>query len=236
MHVAALWRYPVKSLAGEPLQTAELTLDGVTGDRTVHVRGSRGPLTGRTRHDLLTVSASTAPDGVPQVAGHAWDSAAARELVQAAGGPDAELAAYDGPERFDIANLLVATDGALARFGADVRRLRPNLLLDGVPDHTEPTWPGRAVAIGDALVGVHSVRQRCIVTSIDPDTGEQDLDVFRRIRRDFSGELALNCWVIRPGTVGVGDQARLVPTDEQPAHLGGWIVGAPYAPAAGARW
>lgn len=92
------------------------------------------------------------------------------------------------------------------------------------------------MAIGDALVGVHSVRQRCIVTSIDPDTGEQDLDVFRRIRRDFSGELALNCWVIRPGTVGVGDQARLVPTDEQPAHLGGWIVGAPYAPAAGARW
>jgi hypothetical protein len=143
MHVAALWRYPVKSLAGEPLQTAELTLDGVTGDRTVHVRGSRGPLTGRTRHDLLTVSASTAPDGVPQVAGHAWDSAAARELVQAAGGPDAELAEYDGPERFDIANLLVATDGALARFGADVRRLRPNLLLDGVPDHT--SRPGPAV-------------------------------------------------------------------------------------------
>ena len=228
MHVSALWRYPVKSLGGEPLSSARLTADGVAGDRTVHVRGSRGPLTGRTRSGLLVLPADTGPDG-PRVAGHAWDSPAAGELVQAAAGPDAELAPYDGPERFDIANLLVATDGAVARFGSDVRRLRPNLLLAGVPDHTEPTWSGSALAIGDALVGVHSVRARCVVTTIDPDTGAQDLDVFRRIRREFGGELALNCWVIRPGTVSIGDEARLVPTDAQPAHLGGWIVGAPYA-------
>jgi len=231
MHVAALWRYPVKSLGGEPLQTARLTADGIDGDRTVHVRGGRGPLTGRTRSDLLTITADTGPDGTPQVAGHAWDSPAAGRLVRAAAGPGAELTAYDGPERFDISNMLVATDGAVARFGADVRRLRPNLLLAGVPDAAEPTWPGWALAIGDAVVGVHSVRQRCIVTSIDPDTGKQDLDVFRRIRRGFGNELALNCWVIRPGTIAVGDAARLVPTDEQPAHLGGWIVGAPYAAA-----
>lgn len=231
MHLAALWRYPVKSLGGEPLPSAELTADGVSGDRTVHVRSARGPLTGRTRHDLLTIGASTGPDGTPRVAGHAWDSPAARDLVRTAAGPDAELASYDGPERFDISNLLVATDGAVARFGADVRRLRPNLLLAGVPAPAEPTWPGSALAIGEALVGVHSVRQRCIVTSIDPDTGVQDLDVFRRVRREFGNELALNCWVIRPGTVSVGDPARLVATDARPAHLGGWIVGAPYAPA-----
>jgi len=229
MHVTALWRYPVKSLGGEPLQTAQLTADGVAGDRTVHVRGGRGPLTGRTRHDLLTVAAGTGSDGAPRVAGHPWDSPAAGELVRQAAGPDAQLAAYDGPERFDITNLLVATDGAVARFGADVRRLRPNLLLAGVPDHSEPDWPDYALAIGDALIGVHSVRQRCVVTTIDPDTGEQDLDVFRRIRSEFGGELALNCWVIRPGTVAVGDPACLVGTDEQPADLGGWIVGAPYA-------
>ncbi len=55
--------------------------------------------------------------------------------------------------------------------------------------------------------------------------------MFGRIRREFGNELALNCWVIRPGTVGVGDQARLVPSAGQPAHLGGWIVGAPYPQA-----
>ncbi len=231
MHVAALWRYPVKSLGGETLQAAELTAGGVAGDRTVHVCDSRGPLTGRTRHELLTLGASTGPDGAPRVAGHRWDTPAARQLVRLAAGPDAELACYDGPERFDITNLLVATDGAIGRLDADVRRLRPNLLLAGVPDRTEPAWPGNALEIGDALIGIHTQRARCIVTSIDPDTGAQDLEVFRRIRRDFGNEIALNCWVIRPGTVRVGDPARLVPTQEQPEHVGGWIVGAPYARA-----
>ena len=236
MHVASLHRYPVKSLGGEQLQSAELTSDGVRGDRTVHVRGSRGPLTGRTRHDLLTIGSSTGPDGAPRVGGDHWRSPEALQRVRAAAGPDAALVPYDGPERFDITNLLVATDGAVSRFGADVRRLRPNLLLAGVPSTAEATWPGMALAVGDALIGVLSVRQRCIVTSIDPDTGEQDLDVFRRIRSEFGNELALNCWVIRPGTVRVGDPALLVPSHAEPAHVGGWIVGAPYPSAApGAR-
>jgi len=228
MHVSGLWRYPVKSLAGEALESAEVTQGGIAGDRTVHVSGSRGPLTGRTRYGLLTVPAGTSHDGVPQVGGHAWDSAAAAAIIREHGGPDARLVADDGPERFDVLNLLVATDGAVERFGHDVRRLRPNLLLAGIPAEVEATMPGQAIAIGDVLIGVHSVRSRCVVTSIDPDTGDQNLDVFRHIRSAFGGELALNCWVIRAGTVRIGDDARLVPTVEEPAQMGGWIIGAPY--------
>ena len=59
MYVKGLWRYPVKSLGGEALSSAELTADGVLGDRAVHVQGDRGPITGRSRHGLLTVPAST---------------------------------------------------------------------------------------------------------------------------------------------------------------------------------
>jgi hypothetical protein len=132
------------------------------------------------------------------------------------------------PQRFDVLNLLVATDEAVDRFGHDVRRLRPNILISGVSSGGEADWPGRALEIGDALIGVDSLRARCIVTTIDPDTGEQDLDVLREIRRDFDGELALNCWVIHPGEVRVGDHARLVTHDAEPATYGGWIVGAPY--------
>ncbi len=229
MHVAGLWRYPVKSLAGEVLQVAELTPDGLAGDRGVHVRSGSGPLTGRTRSGLLSLPATTGSDGVPLVAGHRWDSPAALALVREAAGADASLAAHDGPERFDVTNLLVATDGAVARFGHDVRRLRPNLLIGGVGPAEEATWPGRALVIGDAVVGVHSARQRCIVTSIDPDSGAQDLDVFRRIRQEFGNRLALNSWVIDPGTVRVGDPVTLVETAAAPSHLGGWVVGAPYS-------
>ena len=45
LHVAQLWRYPVKSMAGERLERATLTANGIEGDRLVHVRGARGVLT-----------------------------------------------------------------------------------------------------------------------------------------------------------------------------------------------
>ena len=228
MQVAELWRYPVKSLRGEAMQSALLTQDGIEGDRVVHVAGSRGPLTGRTRHGLLTIPVSTGPDGVPRVNGHRWDSPEASEIVQRHAGADARLVGDTSPERFDVLNLLVATDGAVERFGYDVRRLRPNVVLSGVPADIEPDLPGQVLGIGDALIGVHSVRQRCIVTAIDPDTGSRDLDVFRRIRTEFDGELALNCWVIRSGTLRVGDLAVAHEAHQQPARIGGWVVGAPY--------
>ena len=129
MHVAGLWRYPVKSLAGEPLPATPLTADGMPGDRVVHVAGPHGLLTGRIRHGLLTIPASTGADGQPEVAGHSWRSAEAANIVRAAAGPAAELVAYTGSERFDVLNLLVVTDGAVAVFGHDMRRLRPNLLV-----------------------------------------------------------------------------------------------------------
>lgn len=229
IHVEALWRYPVKSLRGESLQRARLTHDGVAGDRIVHVAGPRGPLTGRSRNGLLTVPAETGPDGMPLIVRHPWDSAAALEAVRRHAGREARVTAYEGPERFDILNLLVATDGAVAAFGNDVRRLRPNIVLGGVGADEEATWPGRALRIGEALIGAHSMRDRCVVTTVDPDSGARDPDVLRRINRDFGGKLALNCWVIEPGTIAVGDAAELVDSDATPLDLGGWIVGEPYA-------
>ena len=156
VRVAQLWRYPVKSLRGEALSVARLTPDGVDGDRVVHVAGPRGPLTGRTRHGLLTIPAVTGPDGTPLVDGHPWDSIRAREIIQFHAGTEARLVADKTPERFDVLNLLVATDGAVALFGHDIRRLRPNLVLSGVPAEREPDLPGQALAIGDAVIGVHS--------------------------------------------------------------------------------
>jgi uncharacterized protein len=139
-----------------------------------------------------------------------------------------ELRRYSGPERFDVLNLLVATDSAVAELGADVRRLRPNILLGDVPPGAEREWAGKALAIGDVLIGILNLRQRCIVTTIDPDTGAQDLDVLLRIREQFATRIALNCWVIKPGTIRVGDTATLTEAAETPTSEGGWIVGAPY--------
>jgi len=228
VRLAQLWRYPVKSLRGEARTEANLTRDGISGDRIVHVAGTRGPLTGRTRHGLLTIPASTGPDGQPLIDGAPWDSPEALVRIRREAGPEAWLVEDRTPARFDILNLLVATDGAIDKFGFDSRRLRPNLVLSGIPADVEPTLSGGAFAIGDALIGVHSIRQRCIVTTIDPDTGNQDLGVLRRIRNVFGGVLALNCWVIRPGRLQIGDPVEVIDAPEEPEHIGGWIVGADY--------
>jgi uncharacterized protein YcbX len=228
VRVEQLWRYPVKSLQGEAINEALVSGDGVAGDRVVHVAGPRGPLTGRTRPGLLTISAITGTNGRPRIDSHPWDSPTALALIRKHAGADARLIEDHTAGRFDILNLLVATDGAVNTFGHDVRRLRPNLLLSGIPADLEPKLEGRALAIGDVVIGLHSLRQRCVVTSIDPDTGAQDLDVFRRIRTVFGGKLALNSWVIRPGRIRVGDTAELVDAPAEPAHIGGWIVGAHY--------
>lgn len=230
MYVKELWRYPVKSMRGERLESAEITADGVAGDRLLHVRGPRGPLTGRTRHALLGLPAATAADGTVSVAGRPWNSPQTAALVRAAAGPGAELVRYRGPERFDVLNLLVATDGAIAELGYDGRRLRPNIVIGGVSGLAERAWPGRALRIGDVLIGMLKLRARCIVTTIDPDTGDQDLDVLRTIRHGYDGTFALDSWTATPGTIRIGDEVELTDLDpgmDRP-RPGGWIVGAPY--------
>ena len=42
--VAEIWRYPVKSMGGEPLEEVELGEEGIPGDRVVQVRDARGTL------------------------------------------------------------------------------------------------------------------------------------------------------------------------------------------------
>ena len=213
LHVAGLWRYPVKSLAGEPLTVATLTPEGIPGDRIVHVCGPEGVRTSRRHYRLLGLRGTLGPEGRPRINGHPWDSAEALALIRNAAGDDAWLEAYEGLERFDILPLLVATDGALALFGRDVRRLRPNLLIGGVAGMAETRWPGAQLHIGETLVRLETLRGRCTMTTVDPETLERDPEVLKDIVRRFGGRLALDANVVRNGTVRLGDAVVLEPAD-----------------------
>ncbi len=210
LRVDGLWRYPVKSLAGEPLREAQLSANGIPGDRVVHVRGPEGVRTSRRQHRMLGLKATLGADGEPLVNGLPWQHPEVHALVQAAAGADAWLAPYDGPERFDILPLLVATDGAVAAFGRAIRRLRPNILIGGVDGMDERTWEGAELHIGEAVIRLDSLRGRCPMTTVDPDTLERDPEVLKDIGRRFGGRLALNAEVSRPGLARVGDEVRLV--------------------------
>ena len=206
MHLAEIWRYPVKSMAGERLEEAELTREGVRGDRLVQVRAAGRLVTARSRPGLLGLRATLGGNGEPLVDGRAWTDATVAADVERAAGTRARLvrAAAVG-ERFDILPLLVATDGAIASLGLDRRRFRPNLLIAGVEGRAEREWEGRRLRVGEAVVALADLRGRCVVTTFDPDTLAPDPRVLRTIVERFGGVLGLDAEVARPGLVRIGD-------------------------------
>jgi uncharacterized protein len=211
MHVAELWRYPVKSLAGERLNVAEISADGIPGDRVVQVYDADGRIvTARTAPRLLGLRGTLGPTGETLVNGRPWTAPEVTVAIEAAAGVGARLARNDGPDRFDVLPLLVATDAAVNALGLDRRRFRPNILVAGVNGLAEREWPGRRARIGDAIIGFKKLRGRCVMTTYDPDTLEPDPTVLRRIVQEMGGRLALDSYVVRGGRVAVGDPVELL--------------------------
>jgi uncharacterized protein YcbX len=210
MQIKEIWRYPVKSMAGEQLKHARLSASGVEGDRVVQVQNARGRVvTARTHPALLGHRGTLDKNGEPLVDGRPWTDTAVQSEVKKIIGPGAQLVRDDSLERFDILPLLVATDGAIAAFGKDGRRLRPNLVIGGVEGLDERTWPGSSLQIGDVVIVVRDLRGRCVMTTFDPDTLAHDASVLRDIVKRFGGKLALNCDVLTGGVVRVGDKVQL---------------------------
>jgi uncharacterized protein YcbX len=209
--VQEIWRYPVKSMAGEKLEAADLTASGVAGDRVVQVRNRAGQvMTARTKPLLLRHRATLGGDNQVLVDGRPWNAEDVARDVEAAAGAGARLVQYESTDRFDILPLLVATDGTLTSVGYDLRRFRPNLVIGGVTGLSERQWEGAQLRIGPVVIGMEDLRTRCIMTTFDPDSGQRDLGVLRRIRREFNGRLGLNSQVISPGRISVGDAVELV--------------------------
>lgn len=212
MHVSEIWRYPVKSLKGERLEETEITKLGIPGDRQIAViRAINGRfLTSRSKPKLLGLQGSINANGVPTINGHPWNSTEALQLVREAAGEPVTLEQIPAPQAFDILPLLVATDGAARYLNIDHRRLRPNILLADVPDLEERKWPGKVIAIGDVRIHAQKLRDRCVMTTFDPDTQEQDPSVLLRIVSELDGSTALDSSVITPGKIRVGDAAAII--------------------------
>lgn len=228
MQLAEIWRYPVKSMAGESLEEAELSTSGVEGDRLCQVRledrlGDR-VVTSRSRPQLLGHRARIGAGGEILVDGRPWNEASVAADVERAAGAGARLVRTEfAAERFDILPLLVMTDGAIAEIShaslaagsveTDRRRFRPNLLLGGVPGLAERGWQGRRLRIGNApgvVVAMADLRGRCVMTTFDPDTLEQEPRVLRTVVERTGGVLGLNAEVVRGGRVRVGDPVELL--------------------------
>jgi uncharacterized protein len=210
LQVAELWRYPVKGLRGERLERAQLMADGIPGDRCLRVLDDRGIVTGRRKQRMVGLPATLDDDGQPLVDGHPWRSPEAAAAVREVAGTGAALSAAPGGHEYDAAPILLLGDGSIAQLGYDRRRFRPNIYFKGSEGPVELGWIGGRVRIGEAVLSVDKPDERCVITTIDPDTIEVDLDVLKRVRAELDGNMGAYCSVIEPGWVAVGDPVELV--------------------------
>lgn len=217
MYIQELWRYPVKSMRGEQVVEVKLDRTGIEGDRQIIVVSERLDriITARTHPNLLGLRASISEDGTTLIEGHMWNSSAALALTRNAVGESIRLVdAGTRAERFDVLPLLVATDGAVRELDLDLRRLRPNIVIGDVLGHAERSWPGASLLSGTIVIDVAHLRSRCVMTTFEPDTLKQDLEVLRKIVREVEGKLALDCSVASPGVLHLNDPIVLHPNSK----------------------
>ena len=87
MKVQEIWRYPVKSMAGESLEAAELTDYGIIGDRIIVVKNAGGRIiTAKMQPLLLRHHATLSPEGQVLVDGRPWNAEDVAHVVETAAG------------------------------------------------------------------------------------------------------------------------------------------------------
>ena len=208
--VSELWRFPVKSLRGERLDTAELTGTGLVGDRAwAIVDAATGkPVSAKRANEfpgLMDFGASfvESPRGgaeIPEVVITLPDgSAASTEAGQADDaladwfGREVKLArAEPGSSFMDAYPVSVVTTSTLAALGRlapgsrfDPRRFRMNVVLDtGAPGFVENRWIGRRLGLGEATwLEITEPDPRCVMTTLAQGDLPEDPGILQALIR-----------------------------------------------------
>ena len=88
----------------------------------------------------------------------------------------------------------------------DQRRFRGNIWLDGVPAWDEFDWIGRRLRVGTAEFEITKPVERCVATTVNPDTGVADVETLRTLN-DVLGHQDFGVYgvVVKAGSVAVGN-------------------------------
>jgi uncharacterized protein YcbX len=227
--VAALWRYPVKSMAGEAMSEVDVAWHGLAGDRRwAFVREglerSGFPwLTIRERADMWHYEPSFEDPARPD---------ASKTIVTTPGGRrldvvDPELAAELGHGAhvikqnrgvFDAMPLSLITTQTVARLAEwldlelEPKRFRPNLLVEAANGEPfqEDEWIGSELRVGGVGVRLDQRDSRCVIVNTDPASGERDPVVLKEIAKRRESCAGVYGSTVEPGRIAVGDPVTLV--------------------------
>jgi len=226
--IERIMRYPVKSMAGEVLDSTRLTFQGMPFDRQwAFVQAeSTSPfpfLTGRELADLVLYSARYDGDGrtavVETPAGERFAVATAelRAHLQARSGRPLFLM-RDHRGNHDIAQVSLITTGTIGRIAAESGtlvepdRFRANFYLRTLGDEpfAEDDWVGRVLRLGEeARVAVTEPDDRCVMITIDPHTAETNPAVLRAVAQGHGNKAGVYGVVLTPGVVRGGEPVCL---------------------------
>ena len=226
--ITCLFRYPVKSMTSESLDSVEVGWNGLGGDRRwAFVRDSVVSngfpwMTIRQRADMWHYRPRFVEPERPDVSQTMVQTPAGEELDVT----DAALAAQLGEGVrvirqtrgiFDtlplslISSRSVDAMSALTGLPLEPRRFRPNIVVETFDDaeYPEDGWVGSIVSFGDAKMRVDKRDKRCVVVNVDPDSAERDPSVLGSIQADRQSCLGVYGSTVQPGRLSVGDSITI---------------------------
>jgi uncharacterized protein YcbX len=230
--IEQLWRYPIKSIGGELVETSSTGPAGLDGDRVWAVQDESGKLGSGKDSKRFTrmlgllglTSRYPEPEAPPVVVGpdgalYPVAGGAADDYLSELCTRPVRVRAETGHLHFDeVPVSLVGTAtlswlaDELPGVAVDARRLRPNLVVRTDEPFAEEQWLGRPVRIGSAVVVFDRVFQRCVMVGMSQPGLPDSSAVLKRIsaREDNPLCLAIGGHIVRPGALATG----------QPLHVG----------------
>lgn len=237
--IRAIFRYPVKSMAGELLEVARLGWHGIEGDRRLAFRlladKSEFPwLTASKLPQLLlykpfwpdSKSVELHPTHVRTPDGKEYElrSDELRQEISTQYGGDLELMNLKSGI-FDEACISIITLGTVQGIEResgrviDLRRFRPNVVIEttsGEP-FAEDKWVGRTLMFGEgnsgsaplSAIGITMKDERCVMVNFDPDTAERDSEVMKTVVRLNQNYAGVYGTVVRAGELRLGQVVTL---------------------------
>ncbi|HEV3079546.1 MAG TPA: MOSC domain-containing protein [Gemmataceae bacterium] len=234
-HISAIFRYPIKSMAGTRLDAAKIGWHGVEGDRRLALRrlAERGAFPwlnasrlpelllyepiGRqdTTGEPLPTHIRT-PDGKEYALS---DEALLKEIATRHGAAVELMQLSHGI--FDEAGVSAITLGTMrsiareAGHDLDMRRFRPNLVIDTrtAQAFEEDQWVGKILEFGSdgtgPAISVTMRDKRCVMLNLDPDTAEANADVMKTVIRMNENHAGVYGTVVRTGELRVGQVVGL---------------------------